>query len=230
MPARYQLPYFKVLFWSLVSTLLVSLLFIFFPTLDVDFSRLFWSEQEKFFFDHTILITFLSRYNYFLVICYLSLCVVAVVIFWRWRRGLSYVEVLYLFTSLVLGAGLLVNSLLKSYWGRARPLATEDFGGEKPFTSAWYIAANCDANCSFVSGHASAMFAFYALALVVAVRKKHLILTFTLVTFLGLIVGFGRIVEGKHYLSDILVAGHLIWLVALICYYPLWHSQRRALG
>ena len=110
-----------------------------------------------------------------------------------------------------LGPILLVNGVLKSYWGRARPADTEAFGGALPFSPPWEFAANCPQNCSFVSGEAAAV---ACLAIILAVilwsnvanKRRLLVILASLV-----VVGAGmRVLKGRHYLSDV------VWSILLM--------------
>src|SRR5262249_59663963 len=58
------------------------------------------------------------------------------------------------------GPGLIENSTLKQYWGRARPIEIRQFGGDAQFSRAGVPATQCRRNCSFPSGDAAAAFAF----------------------------------------------------------------------
>lgn len=112
---------------------------------------------------------------------------------------------------ILLGPLLLVNGVLKAYWGRARPADTDEFGGSLPFSAPWEIAGNCTDNCSFVSGEAAAVSCLVIiLALVfwhsVSNKRRFVILLASL-----LVVGAGmRVFKGRHYLSDV------IWSVLLM--------------
>lgn len=121
----------------------------------------------------------------------------------------------YVYLILVLGVGpvLVANLLLKENWGRARPKQVVEFGGTKAFTPALVIADQCGHNCSFVSGDASLAFAMVAFALL-ARRRKRLYVGAAL--GLGGLTGLSRIAQGAHFLSDVLFAGVLMILVALI--------------
>ena len=123
----------------------------------------------------------------------------------------------------LVGPGLLVNGLLKEHWGRARPAYV--FSGEAEFTRPFVIADQCESNCSFVSGEASGA---AALAIVLgallwpafgpAGRRRMGLL-------LGSIAGVAalmRVLTGRHFLSDVVVAWFLTALVAL----GLWHLMR----
>jgi lipid A 4'-phosphatase len=86
----------------------------------------------------------------------------------------------------------------------------------------------CPRNCSFVSGEASAMFApFFALAFLLPQYRMGL-LAAGLAT--GLLVGTVRIIQGAHFLSDVLFAGIFMALtVALlhIAFIGVWREPRR---
>ena len=126
---------------------------------------------------------------------------------WRgpWpRRGIGA----FLLLSLLLGPGLMVNSVLKEYWGRARPHQVVDFGGSKPFTPALQPAANCERNCSFVSGHSAIGFWWLALGLAwPAWRWRALLLG----VVLGGMLGLTRIMQGGHFTSDVVFSFLVVW-------------------
>ncbi len=63
-------------------------------------------------------------------------------------------KAVYLVTTLLIGPGLIVESFLKVFHGRARPRDVMPFGGDDPFTPALWLSDACVRNCSFVSGHA----------------------------------------------------------------------------
>ncbi|BCD62009.1 lipid A 4'-phosphatase [Nitratiruptor sp. YY08-26] len=123
---------------------------------------------------------------------------------------------IYLLLSLLLGPGLLVNVVFKNHFGRARPSQIHYFGGSKKFTPAGVIADECKKNCSFTSGHAAA--AFYFLALVPLFRSKKRYLVALLALLWGSIVGFVRIIQGGHFLSDIVCSAVVVFGVSYIVY------------
>jgi len=117
-----------------------------------------------------------------------------------------------LLAGLALASGLLVNGLLKSLWGRARPVQIEAFGGDGDFTSAWMVSDNCLRNCSFVSGEASS--AAWMVAVVVLMmppewRRWALPAALAYAGALSL----NRLVFGGHFLSDILLSWALTAVV-----------------
>jgi lipid A 4'-phosphatase len=124
-------------------------------------------------------------------------------------------QVLFLVLSLALGPGLIVNGILKEWWGRARPSDIVPFGGEATYSPPWMIADQCATNCSFVSGHAAMGFWVVAFALLVPRPVRGWAVVAALL--FGTVVGGARIVVGGHFLSDVVFAGVItvavtVWL------------------
>ena len=116
---------------------------------------------------------------------------------------------LFLLVMIVAGPILLVNSGLKDHWGRARPSQVQQFGGDRIYSPPLQPAAQCERNCSFVSGHAAAGFALIGLYWTTK-RRRWLIAGIAL----GSMVGLGRMIQGGHFLSDIIFA---FWAVYFSC-------------
>lgn len=119
-------------------------------------------------------------------------------------------RLIFLLLFLLIGPGLIVHAGFKNQWDRARPRDVVEFGGSHQFTPAWVISDQCDTNCSFTSGHAAMGFAFLALGWVWNWR-----LGLLLGGVLGLFVGEVRVMQGGHFLSDIIFSGY-------ICYATAW--------
>lgn len=125
--------------------------------------------------------------------------------------GLDWRRAAYLLGSLAVGPGLVVNSLLKDNWGRARPSQIEAFGGDAAFTPAFWIAEACDRNCSFVSGHGALGFWVSAFAFLAPPPWRGRALAAALVFGAG--VGLVRMAQGGHFLSDVIFAGIItVWI------------------
>lgn len=121
---------------------------------------------------------------------------------------------LYLLTALVLGPGLIVNTVLKDHWGRPRPVHLAQFGGHSSFTPALAYSTQCPRNCSFPSGHAGA--AFFPMAAYWLTRQRRWLV---LGIIGGLVVGYTRMAMGAHFLSDVIFSGLVVhfscrWLAA----------------
>jgi membrane-associated phospholipid phosphatase len=126
---------------------------------------------------------------------------------------------LFMPATLAIGPGLVVNGILKEFWGRARPREILDFGGDLSFSPVWQPAGQCDGNCSFVSGEAAS--AFWLVCLVLVVPKAWRGVTALATLALALAVGWARMAAGGHFLSDVLLAWCLTLLVAIALYRPL---------
>lgn len=114
----------------------------------------------------------------------------------------------FLLLSLALGPGLIVNGVLKEFWGRARPGDIAAFGGEGHYTPPFMIADQCATNCSFVSGHAAIGFWVVAFALLAPARWRRAAVIVALL--FGAVVGGARVVVGAHFLSDVVFAGIIV--------------------
>ncbi len=128
---------------------------------------------------------------------------------WRWR--ISTPHITYLLLSLLVGPALIVEGLLKPFWGRARPKDIELFGGEQAYTLPWQIANECAHNCSFVSGHVAVAFWLTAYAYLLPARWRAMAVGVGVL--LGLGMGFVRVAQGAHFLSDAIAAGFIVLLV-----------------
>lgn len=123
--------------------------------------------------------------------------------------------------NLVLAPGLIVNLILKSHLGRARPVSLTDFGGTAIFTPAWQISDQCPTNCSFTSGEVS-LAASLAICVVVllwprlSARGRGLALL--LATADVVLEGVMRISLGRHFLSDAVFSIFVSGAVALTLY------------
>ena len=139
----------------------------------------------------------------------------------RWRD-----EGLFYFLLLVLGPGLLVNGIMKPYWGRPRPNAIVQFGGQREFLPVWEWGRGQD-EASFPSGHASIGFYLMAPAFVYYRRRPRLALGFLLLGIIsGGVIGLARMVAGGHFPSDVVWAGGFIYFTALIIAQPFKFGQR----
>jgi membrane-associated PAP2 superfamily phosphatase len=122
---------------------------------------------------------------------------------------------LFLFLSLALGPGLLVNGILKEGWARPRPGMVTEFGGEHRFVPWWDPRGTCDSNCSFVSGETSSAVWMTAPATLAPPPWRYAALGAAALYGLGF--AFIRLLAGGHFLSDVIFAaiftGLVIWAV-----------------
>ena len=133
---------------------------------------------------------------------------------WRRYRRACLVIVL----TVTLGPGLVVNGILKPYWGRPRPRQVTMFGGTQAH-HPWWRPGGPGSGASFPSGHAAMGFALLAGAVLLPQRLgawRHAAIAAAL--GYGALMGCGRIVQGGHYVSDVLWSGVIVALLT----YVLW--------
>lgn len=199
--------------WPLfLSGIAFSVLFLAFPGLDLWANGQFYRAGEGFLLngraafdfvhDHVGIIAWVLLLGSLFV--WLPAAIVPVRL-QRWRRAALFVMLV-----VVLGPGLLVNTVFKDHWGRARPSQVQAFGGSTQFTPAWVISNQCQKNCSFVCGDASVGFTLLALAFVS--RRPRLWLAIGLVT--GGSLGLMRMGQGGHFLSDVIFSFYAVYFTA----------------
>jgi lipid A 4'-phosphatase len=121
---------------------------------------------------------------------------------------------LLLSLAVALGPGLLVNGLLKPYWGRPRPRQVQTLGGSMPYRE-WWQPGGPGAGQSFPSGHAAMGYVLVAGVYLVPQRRSRWprALAGAGTLSYGTIVGFARMAQGGHFASDVLWAGGLMCLI-----------------
>ena len=122
-------------------------------------------------------------------------------------------KALFIVLFLALGPGLVVNVLLKDQLGRPRPREVVDYGGTHPFSQFW-VPGDAGKNSSFPSGHAAIAFFLIAPWFVLRDEKPRLARGFLAAGgVLGTLVSLASILQGGHFLSDVLWSAGLIYLV-----------------
>lgn len=206
----------------LLVTLAVSVLFVLWPGLDLAISHMAYG-PDGFLLKQFPWVERLRLWLWDATLWVLGLVLVMTVLSVALRRpllGLPRASWAYALCVYLLGPGLLVNALLKSYWGRARPFAVQDFGGDRLFSRAYEISNQCAANCSFVSGEVAGTTAMsVALWLVLQAwrqalpRALHVALA-VLVIALPILSGLQRVFVGDHFASDAVLAALMTLVVA----------------
>ncbi|MDX2143186.1 MAG: phosphatase PAP2 family protein [Rhodospirillaceae bacterium] len=193
------------------SVLALLLFFMFFPGFDIWVSGQYYDPGVGFSWDREGFLEFVRSVVPGLIIASFIVCLVlwvAGIWYERWFWGITTHRAVYLMVSLLVGPGLLVESLLKPNWGRARPKDLTLFGGTADYTPPFWIASECERNCSFVSGHAA--IAFWVTAYGLMLPAKWRVLGVGLGVAFGLIMGWVRIIQGGHFLSDVVFAGVIV--------------------
>jgi lipid A 4'-phosphatase len=193
---------FLALLWA------AALVFTVWPRLDVQLEALFFNHGGFEYWDHlwwTRTSDFIGKWAGKATVFLLPLV-------WLLRRRIPlHVRRRYyaLVLTLLLGAGLIVNNGFKEHWGRERPMKIQEFGGTAPYQPALIRSSVCKHNCSFTSGHAAVGFSLMALGIfgTYRTRRRWLLIGGAV----GAFIGFVRMVEGDHFLSDVIFSGLVIW-------------------
>ena len=136
---------------------------------------------------------------------------VLIVGFFKNSWGKFRKQSLFLVVVILLGPGLLVNSIFKENYGRPRPRQIVQFGGEKKFTKAWVYSSQ--GGHSFPSGHSSIGFYLISLFYIFKKNKKRVAnWCFAAGVAYGMMMSVGRIVQGAHFFSDCIWAFGMVWI------------------
>jgi lipid A 4'-phosphatase len=216
---------YAILFLA-ISTIL-AITFMQFPQIDLFVSGFFYKEGQKFYLDaHPILMFLHGSVTY--ITATISVLWIGLLIATSIRKqsvwGLSRLRVIYLLLALIVGPGLVINSLFKENWGRARPSQVEMFGGVAKFTPAFVISDQCPGNCSFVSGDPSVGFYFLALALAIPARRRFFVI---LAIASGFVLGATRVMQGAHFFSDVIFSGIFTCATVFLLYWGLLKIEAR---
>jgi len=201
--------------------IMLSILFVNFSELDLIASH--WFYDEKLIISATNYSGFWLAQSAFLgfiykavdVISRLALFISIFTFFWLMlKKNAKAFCAAIVMLSLLAGPLIAVNGVVKEHWGRARPRTVQQFDGKQQFTPAWIIADQCEHNCSFTSGHAAAGF---ALCVGFFVSRRKIWLNSGLI--LGGLVGLTRMMNGAHFLSDVIFSFFIVFIVAAIVAY-----------
>ena len=130
--------------------------------------------------------------------------------------GVTRRVALYVVLTLAIGPGLVVNAGLKDNLGRPRPSTIQEFGGPNTYVRPLVPSRQCDDNCSFASGHGALGFWPVALALLAPPRWRRPAIMAALA--FGVVVGSVRIMQGGHFLSDVVAAAFITIGINLFLY------------
>ena len=122
----------------------------------------------------------------------------------------------FLAATITLGPGIVTNVILKSHWGRARPIDITEFAGDRHFVAWWDPRGDCPDNCSFVAGEPSG--AFWTLAPAALAPPAWRPLAYSGAIAFGAVVGLERMVAGGHFFSDVVFAGVITFLIIWLTY------------
>lgn len=220
--------------WLLLACLLAMLPFAGFPVIDTWVSALFFDGKAWLGGPASETLRFaLWRLSGLVLFAAFVLWIMALVRRRAVLRGTARVWGFVVLTY-ALGPGLMADTLLKRFWGRARPADVAEFGGSLRFTPPWQPTDQCLSNCSFVSGEVSGATAT-AIGLMVLIGlwrdrlgplQARVLAGIALA--LPLVSAAQRITSGRHFLSDAVFAVLFTLLVASLLRAALFGRQSPA--
>ncbi|MGL4238466.1 phosphatase PAP2 family protein [Tabrizicola sp.] len=226
--------YQQLLVAYLLAVILAQIIFAAFPQIDLAVSHLFargaegfpWADGPPIWINLVI-----RQIGEALVVILVAGCVIGAL---TGRLGGPDLRAWgYPALCVVLSSGALVNLLLKTHVGRARPADIAEFGGEATFSPAWQVVRQCPDNCSFASGEV-ALAAGFAITAVVLLwpqmgsRRARLFAILVAAAYV-VVVALLRIGLGRHFLSDAVFSVLFSAGVALVLY-PLMRIEQARLG
>jgi len=214
-------------------TILASAAFLIAPRLDIAVGRLMLGADGGFPLHYER-----NSYLFHLALQYaapivLAFCVVAVIA-WRMRRPIANItawQALYVALVLAIGPGLLINSVLKDNSHRPRPASVQEFGGPETYAPPFDFSGMCDVNCSFVAGDPAIGFALLAPAMLLPARRRGA--GIAVAVGLGALLGLMRMLQGGHFLSDVIFSGIVVSATVLLLHWAMFTADgapRGALG
>lgn len=201
-----------------VALLALSVYFVLLPGVDLAMTRLFYYPEAGFALSDNVVLKALRKSStYALMMIVLGLLgEIALGLRTQTGRFRHYSRrAVVLLAGLAIGPGLIVNGLLKSAWGRPRPVQVDLFGGDATFTPAWTISDGCARNCSFVSGEASSA-AWMVAAVWLMTPPEWRRWTVPAALTYGVALSVNRIAFGGHFLSDTLLSWAITGLVLAV--------------
>lgn len=226
--------------YVLLSAIILGILFNQCPLLDLSLSALFYDAAKGgFYLNDNIFVK-----SIYLGVKFVVLLTTGLIIYFTWRiyqltgslHPRDYSKMIFFILVIAMGPGVIIHNVIKDNIDRPRPRHIEQFGGKSTFAPAFAFVYESSkpsgyADHSFVSGHSAVGFMFMALAFLASGKLRNKIFLYS--TIFGLFIGMGRIMQGGHYLSDVVFAGYTVYFTALLIgvamtklFFPLQHKQR----
>ncbi|WP_347312458.1 phosphatase PAP2 family protein [Defluviimonas sp. SAOS-178_SWC] len=224
----------KTAFWYAIAFAVSLTLFVLWPGLDIAVSSWFYRPGAGFWLAEN---TWVEGIRYLIwdmsILAFvLSAAAFIYALVRRRARGEGGKIAGYIFLLYLLGPILLVDGILKRFWGRARPATITEFGGDKMFAPPWLPSDQCASNCSFVSGEGSAAAALALCFLVLAPIARRVLprAAFGVYAAAGVVfpaAGLAlRVMTGRHFLSDTIFAVLFVTGIALVLHRLLLAERR----
>lgn len=203
--------------------LLLFMVIAFSPVADIWFSGLFYGPHG--FYLANGWLSWMIKYGFPGVLVLLGWSIFGIWLWgythhYKWIAGINTKVMMFVTGSMVLGPGLIVNGIFKTFWGRARPYEITTFGGIKQFSPPMVISNQCNLDCSFMSGHTAIGFWVVCFAFLVPCSHRKAAIGGALL--FGSLLGLARIAQGLHFFSDVFFAAVITISVIVWMHYKLF--------
>jgi len=141
-------------------------------------------------------------------------------------RGEYAKPCLVIILTVVLGPGLMVNGLLKHFWGRPRPSDLLVFGGNHVYRKASEPGAIGEGK-SFTCGHCSMAFAVASAGAFYPYHPVVAVIAITGGIVFGTAAGAARMIQGGHFLTDVLWSAIIVFVIITALYYLVFRIPER---
>ncbi|MBN1197034.1 MAG: phosphatase PAP2 family protein [Candidatus Aminicenantes bacterium] len=202
---------------GIAAVLIILTLPFWFFELDIAFQSMFF--RRGWFLENNPVVRFLYRWGTLPGL--LLACAASLSLLWSrlkvrnqiWRRAAAA-----LLLTFFLGPGLLINGISKKYTGRPRPREIAEFGGNWEYRHVFEFGVPGRGH-SFPAGHPSTGFLLFSLYYSFRYRNRRRARAWLLAGCVyGGIMGMGRIVQGAHFLSDVIWSGGMTLAAARIAH------------
>lgn len=196
------------------------------PQIDLSTSALFYRPDGGFYLEFDpwlrgiyLFVTRATRVALVIMLAVFILQLISRMADWRFgqeklfRRMTPY-ALLYLLMVLAIGPGAGIHYAIKEGFERPRPREVTEFGGKRTYLPAFTVGV--EEGKSFVSGHAA--MGFYLAAFAMLARGRWRIILYSLAVVTGCGIGAVRVMQGGHFVSDIVFSGIFTLLVVHGCY------------
>jgi membrane-associated PAP2 superfamily phosphatase len=134
---------------------------------------------------------------------------------------------MFVWLLIVIGPVLTVNIALKSMFQRPRPNQIHEFRptSGKQFVDLLEIGES-GRRSAFPSGHAAGAFCMTFPFFLLRGRRRLLSYVFLAIGLSwGTLMGFCRIIQGRHFIGDVIWSAAIVWLLSLALYYLLLANE-----
>jgi membrane-associated PAP2 superfamily phosphatase len=206
-------------FYVTAAILLIGTVLFRIYNLDMTLQRLFFSTEQGWYLGAEPVFKFVYHYGNIPALLISLTAIVVTVLSFRKTNYVKYRKIgLYLILTMIIGPGLLVNTVLKDNWGRPRPRNVDEFGGKYRFEEVLTMDRESDGK-SFPCGHATMGYYLFTLWFLLRKNRRRLGTLFLVLGIgYGSFIGLARMTQGGHFASDVLWAGGLIYLTSYALY------------